>query len=141
MDNGAFVYLRMAGGSMDQDKRSGKSGEGTPSGDRLGLEEIVHLTNKIGLEYAQAKKEADRLELLKPVVRARIAMRLDDGKISEVRLKRLTEIDAEYADFIEQLSAAKGECDRLRVRYESYKNLFEARRSLLSYQKAEMKIL
>lgn len=126
---------------MDQDKRSGKSGEAAPSGDRLGLEEIVHLTNKIGLEYAQAKKEADRLELLKPVIRARIAMRLDDGKISEVRLKRLTEIDAEYVDFIEQLSSAKGECDRLRVRYESYKNLFEARRSLLSYQKAEMKIL
>jgi hypothetical protein len=125
---------------MDHDKRSGKSAEAA-SGDRLGLEEIVHLTNKIGLEYAQAKKEADRLELLKPVIRARIAMRLDDGKISEVRLKRLTEIDAEYVDFIEQLSTAKGECDRLRVRYESYKNLFEARRSLLSYQKAEMKIL
>jgi hypothetical protein len=125
---------------MDHDKRSGKSAEAA-SGDRLGLEEIVHLTNKIGLEYAQAKKEADRLELLKPVIRARIAMRLDDGKISEVRLKRLTEIDAEYVGFIEQLSTAKGECDRLRVRYESYKNLFEARRSLLSYQKAEMKIL
>lgn len=125
---------------MDQEKR-GKSAEAAASGDRLGLEEIVHLTNKIGLEYAQAKKEADRLELLKPVVRAKIAMRLDDGKISEARLRRLTEIDTEYTDFIEQLSTAKGECDRLRVRYESYKNLFEARRSLLSYHKAEMKIL
>ena len=31
--------------------------------------------------------------------------------------------------------------DKLRIRYESYKNLFEARRSLLSYQKAEMKLL
>jgi hypothetical protein len=53
----------------------------------------------------------------------------------------MTETDAEYVDFLEKLIAAKGECEKLRIRYESYKNLFEARRSLLSYQKAEMKLL
>lgn len=126
---------------MDRDKQAGKPQDQTATTDRLGLEEIVHLTNKVGLEYAKAKKEAERLDLLKPVIRARIAMRLDDGKVTEARLRRLTEVDPEYADFIEQLSSAKGECDRLRVRYESYRNLFEARRSLLSYQKAEMKLL
>lgn len=109
--------------------------------DKLGLEEIVHLSNKIGLEYAKAKKDAERLELLKPTVRARVSIRLDDGQVSEARLRRLTETDPEYVDFIEQLAQAKGECDRLRIRYESYKNLFEARRSMLSYQKAEMKML
>jgi hypothetical protein len=118
---------------------------GTPStaatSEKLGLEEIVHLANKVGLEFAKAKRDAERLDLLKPTVRARVSIRLDDGNVSEARLRRLTETDPEYVDFLEQLSHAKGECDKLRIRYESYKNLFEARRSLLSYQKAEMKLL
>ena len=109
--------------------------------DKLGLEEIVHLSNKIGMEYAAARKEAERLELLKATVRARAAIRLDDGEMSEAKLKRLTEVDPEYVDFLDKLAHAKGEAERLRIRYESYKNLFEARRSLLSYQKAEMKLL
>ena len=121
-------------------RRAGGEASGNP-GDKLGLEEIVHLSNKIGLEYAAAKKEADKLELLKPTVRAKISMRLDDGKMTESKIKRLTETDDEYLAFLEKLAEARGECDQLRVRYESYKNLFEARRSLLSYQKAEMNIL
>jgi hypothetical protein len=111
------------------------------SGDKLGLEDIVHLANKIGLEYANAKREAERLELIKPSVRAKIAIRLDSGDLSEVKLKRLTETDPEYLEFLEKLVNARGESERLRIRYESYKNLFEAKRSLLSYQKAEMKLL
>ncbi len=114
---------------------------GAAAADKLGLEDIVHLANKIGLEYATAKREAERLDLLKPTVRARVSIRLDDGELSEAKLRRLTETDDEYVNFIEQLVVAKGECDKLRIRYESYKNLFEARRSLLSYQKAEMKLL
>ncbi len=113
----------------------------TSASDRLGLEEIVHLANKVGLEYANAKKEADRLELLKPTIRARIMIRLDDGTMSETRLRRLTETDPEYVEFLEKMSEMRGEAERLRVRYESYKNLFEAKRSLLSYHKAEMKLV
>ena len=113
----------------------------TQATDKLGLEEIVHLANRIGLEFATAKREAERLELLKPTVRARVSLRLETDGVSEAKLRRLTETDPEYVDFIEKLAVAKGEADRLRIRYESYKNLFEARRSLLSYQKAEMKLL
>jgi hypothetical protein len=109
--------------------------------EKLGLEEIVHLANRIGLEYASAKREAERLELLKASVRARIAIRLDDETLSEAKLRRLTETDPEYLEFIEKLVTAKGECEKLRIRYESYKNLFEAKRSMLSYQKAEMRLL
>lgn len=112
-----------------------------PSTDRLGLEEIVHLANKVGLEYAAARKEADKLELLKPTIRARIMLRIDDGEMSESRLRRLTETDPEYVAFIEKMADTRGEAEKLRVRYESYKNLFEAKRSLLSYQKAEMKLV
>lgn len=109
--------------------------------DKLGLEEIVHITNKVGLAYVEAKKNAEHYELMKAPTRAKIALRLDDGKLSESRLKRLTETDPEYLDFLEKLSTARRECDRLKVRYESYKNLFDARRSLLSFQKEEMKLL
>lgn len=111
------------------------------SWDKLGLEEIVHIANKVGLAYADAKKKAERFDLLKAPTRAKIALRLDDGKMSEARLRRLTETDPEYLEFLEELSAAKLECDKLRIRYESYKNLFDARRSLLSYQKEEMKLI
>lgn len=109
--------------------------------ERLGLEEIVHIANKIGMEYADAKKDAERFELLKPTVRARIMLSLDDGNLPEVKLRRLTEVHEDYVAFIEQMVEAKGKSEKLRIRYESYKNLFEAKRSLLSYQKAEMKLI
>lgn len=111
---------------------------------QLGLEEIVHLAHKIGLEYAAAKNEAERLELMKPTVRARVTIRLEGEKgegLTEVKLRRLTDTDKEYVEFLEKLAFSRAEADRLRIRYESYKNLFEAKRSLLSYQKAEMKLL
>lgn len=117
------------------------STQASTGSDRLGLEEIVHLANKIGLEYVTARKEAERLELLKNTVRARIAIRLDDGTHSEAKLRRLMETDPEYEDFLNKLVSARAESEKLRVRYESYKNLFDAKRSLLSYQKAEMKLL
>lgn len=119
----------------------GASSSASVSSDKLGLEDIVHLANKIGLEYVTAKKEAERLELLKNTVRARVSIRLDNDSMSEAKLRRLMEVDPEYLEFLEQLVAARAESERLRVRYESYKNLFDARRSLLSYQKAEMKLL
>ena len=124
----------------NRERKSVSFSDTTPS-EKLGLEDIVHLANKIGLEYAAAKRDAERLDLLKPTVRARVSIRLDDGNLTEAKLRRLTETDQEYVAFIEQLAAAKGESDKLRIRYESYKNLFEARRSMLSYQKAEMKLL
>jgi hypothetical protein len=118
------------------------SSTGTPAQtERLGLEEIVHLANKIGLEYVAARKEAEQLELLKNTVRARISIRLDDGTHSEAKLRRLMETDPEYEEFLMKLVSARAESEKLRVRYESYKNLFDAKRSLLSYQKAEMKLL
>lgn len=111
------------------------------STDKIGLEEIVRLANKVGLEYVDAKKKAEHYELMKAPTRARIAMRHDNGELNESKLKRMTETDSEYIEFLERLSDAKRDSDRLRVRYESYKNLFDARRSILSYQKEEMKLL
>ena len=108
---------------------------------KLGLEEIVQLSNKIGMEFVEAKQLSDELELMKPVQRAKAMNRYDDGKVSEAKLKRLAETDEEYVEFLKNLNTAKAKSEKLRVRYESYKSLFEARRSMLSYHKAEMKVL
>lgn len=105
------------------------------------LEDIVHLANKIGMEFASAKRESERLDLLKPTYKARAMEKYDDGVRSEAKIRRLAEIDTDYVEFLEKLSHAKSETERLRIRYESYKNLFEARRSLLSYKKAEMNLI
>lgn len=107
--------------------------------DHKNLEEIVHIASKIGLEYVEAKKDFDRLELLKPTMRAKAMERYDDGQLSEAKLKRLAEMDDKYVAFLEKLSQARASSERLRIQYESYKNLFEAKRSLLSYKKAEMR--
>ena len=109
--------------------------------DHLNLEQIVSISNKIGMEYVDAKKKADFYELLKPCKRAQAMEKYDDEKRSEAKIRRLAETDPEYIQFINDLVEAKSCCDKLKVRYESYKNLFEAKRSLLSYQKAEMKML
>jgi hypothetical protein len=92
------------------------------------------------MEYVSFKKEADRLELMRASIRAKLMIRYDDDKISEAKIKRLAESDPEYIEFLEKLSTAKAEADRLKMRYDSYRNLFDARRSMLSYQKAEMKL-
>lgn len=105
------------------------------------LEEIVHLANKVGMDYAAAKKESDKLDLLKATFKARAMEKYDDGTRTEVKIRRLAEIDEEYVAFLEKLASSKADTERLRVRYDSYKNLFEARRSMLSYKKAEMNLV
>ncbi len=145
-DTRVFNQKSFAGRGLEKSRsvtasdKTGHSPEGK-SWDKLGLEEIVHIANKVGLAYVEAKKKAEYFDLLKPTIRARISLRLDDGNLSEAKLKRLTETDVEYLEFLEKLLEARRECDRLKVRYDSYKNLFDARRSLLSFQKEEMKLL
>lgn len=111
------------------------------SSSKMSLEEIVYITNKVGLEYVDAKKEAEKQELLKPSIKAKLMLSFDDGTISEAKLKRLAESSEEYIVYLETLAELKKKSERLKVRYDSYKNLFEARRSQLSYQKAEMKLI
>jgi hypothetical protein len=107
----------------------------------LSLEEVVALASRVGLEWARAKKQADRYELLKPSFRAKMMDKYDDGATSEAKIRRQAEQDSEYIDFLEKLNQFKGDCEVLRIRYDSYRNLFEAKRSLLSYRKAEMQYL
>lgn len=112
----------------------------------LSLEEIIQLANKIGLEYVDKRREAERLELLRTTVRARIMNRLEaeaggEGSIPESRLKRLAEADLEYFQVLEQIAQLRAESEKLRIRYESYRNLFDAKRTMISYKKTELKTL
>ncbi len=109
----------------------------------MGLEEIIHVSNKIGLEYADKRKEAERLELLRTSVRSQIMNRIEaeNAKIPEARLKRLAEAHEEYIALLEKIAHTRAEAEKLKIRYDSYKSLFDARRTLISYKKVELKSL
>lgn len=107
----------------------------------LSLEKIVYKANETGLQFVEEKRVADRLEVMKPVIRAKIMARIDDGNLSETKLKRMAEIHPEYIEHLQNIIDHKCKTDRLKIKYDSYKNLFEAKRSMLSYKKVEMKIL
>ena len=79
---------------------------------------------------------------MKPTERAKAMLKYDDGKISEAKIRHVWQkLMILTLNFILKLAGAKSEAEKLRIRYESYKNLFEAKRSMLSYQKAEMKLI
>ncbi len=106
----------------------------------LSLEDIIQLANRIGLEFADRRQQAERLELMRTPVRSKIMNELAQGdpKASESRLKRLAEGSDAYVSLLEEIVVARAEAERLRIRYESYRSLFEARRTLMSYKKAEL---
>jgi len=106
----------------------------------LSLEEIVHKANEVGLLFVEKKREMERMDILKSTIRARIMNRLDDGNFSEAKLRRLSETEPTYIEHLEKIVNCRYETEKLKIRYDSYKNLFEAKRSELSYKKAEMRL-
>lgn len=109
----------------------------------MSLEEIIHMANKVGLDYVEKRRDAERLELLRTSVRSRIMNRIEAEaqKVPEAKLKRMAEADDEYISLLEDIANARGESEKLRIRYESYRNLFDARRTMISYKKTELRTL
>lgn len=110
----------------------------------LNLEEIIVMANRLGIEFVEKRKEAERLELMRSSVRAKIMNRIEDElgeKASENKLRRLAEADSEYVLLLEQIAESRADAEKLKVRYDSYRNLFDARRTLISYRKAELRNL
>ena len=124
---------------MEIDKNDAKLNRSDTA--HLSLEDIVHITNKIGMEYVEAKKELEIIELHKHTNRAIAMEKYDDGTKTEAKIRRLAEMDDKYIECLNGIVQAKHNMEKLKLRYESYKNLFEAKRSMLSYQKAEMRLL
>jgi hypothetical protein len=132
---------QQAGGGRSPEH--GASGGSTPPRE-LSLEEIIVLANRLGIEFVEKRKEAERLELLRSSVRAKIMNRIEDElgeRASENKLRRLAEADSEYISLVEQIAESRAEAEKLKVRYDSYRNLFDARRTLISYRKAELRNL
>ncbi len=132
---------------MSLSRKPTEMGTESPSqghGRDLNLEEIIVMANRLGIEFVEKRKEAERLELLRTSVRARIMNRIEANsqeKLSENKLRRLAEADDEYLDLLERIADSRGESEKLRVRYDSYRNLFDARRTLISYRKTELRSL
>lgn len=105
------------------------------------LEKIARNTYQVGMELVEARRQFERMELLKLSYRAKIMNKYDDGELSETKIRRLAEMDPKYIAYLEKLAEYKSQSERLRMKYESLKNLFEAKRSMMSYQKAEMRFL
>ena len=73
---------------ISQTGRPRQSAQGAASSkEKMNLEDIVHIANKVGMEYAKAKKNAEYLELLKATKRAKAMLKYDDGKMSEAKIK------------------------------------------------------
>jgi hypothetical protein len=116
----------------------------------LSLEEIIQLANRIGLEFVDKRREAERLELLRTSIRAQLMNRIEseqaereagEKSLPEAKLKRLAEAHPEYLELLDRIAQARAESEKLRIRYDSYRHLFEARRTMISYKKTEMKTL
>jgi hypothetical protein len=123
---------------------NGNSAVTSAQGTDLSLEEIIVRANRIGMDYVERRREAERLELLRPSIRSLVMNRIEAAateRLSENKLRRLAEADEEYLDHLERIAEARAESEKLRIRYESYRNLFDARRTLISYRKAELRAL
>ena len=110
----------------------------------LSLEDIIQLANRIGLEHADKRKEAERLELLRTSIRAQIMNKIEadsEKAIAEAKLKRLAEAHPDYLELLNRIAESRAESEKLRIRYESYRNLFDAKRTMISYKKTELKTL
>jgi hypothetical protein len=124
----------------DTPTTTGSHSSGTAPQRDLSLEEIIQLAN------VDKRREAERLELLRTTVRSKIMNRIEAEAgagvtLPEGKLKRLAEADAEYIELLEQISFMRAESEKLRIRYESYRNLFDAKRTMISYKKVELKTL
>ena len=150
---------------------NGGAGGGSEERRELSLEEIIQLANRIGLEHVDKRRDAERLELLRTSLRAQLMNRIEQehmeraqeaaraavlagkdeaaadkiaektAQVAEARLKRLAEAHPDYLDLLDRIAESRAESEKLRIRYDSYRNLFEARRTMISYKKTEMKTI
>lgn len=149
MRNGGLPEERRAApeerrASPEERRAGGVAGQGEAARE-MPLEDIISMANRIGLEYVDRRREAERLELLRTSVRSQLMNRIEEESteksIPEARLKRLAEANPEYLELLERIAQTRAESEKLRIRYDSYRNLFEARRTLISYKKTELKTL
>lgn len=108
------------------------------------LEQVVVEAETKGKEWVSAKQVAKRLEELKKYKLSKvmnefeISEKVNGGKVSETKLKRLAEGSKDYKDHVEEWVIADKEANKLRIEYDALINFYEAKRSMLSLEKAKV---
>lgn len=109
------------------------------------LETLSYEIEKKGKIWIEAKQIAERYEELKKTILAEIQNNTESyntGKeLSESKLKRLAEGSDMYKAHIEEMCAAKKNASVAYIEYEALKNLFEAKRSDQSFEKAKLQLI
>lgn len=102
------------------------------------MREAVKAIEKHGLEYAEAKPLANHLDELKKTILSEQIMKHQD--LPAWKAEAEARISKEYMIHLEGLKAAEHKANVAWAKMESAKAKFEALRSLLSYEKTQMKV-
>jgi len=108
----------------------------------INLESLVIEIQQAGQEWIEAKLRSDQLEDGEKNFLAALINSLDDAmkgqKVSETKLERLARGSADFREYVTGKCCAIAETARKRVRYESLRDLFEARRSEFAFERAKL---
>ena len=105
------------------------------------LENLVKQINEAGLAMVEAQLKASQLADDEKNFLATLMSDLEkaiDEKTSETKLERMARGSSEFRDYVRGRVLAQGEAQRLRVRYQSYQSLFEAKRSELALEREKI---
>ena len=112
------------------------------------LEQITYLIHKTGQEYAEFKQISDRMEELKKVKMSRLKMHfiekaaLEHKRISMNEAETMalsTEGANSYEEFIKDMILQTKRTEQAKIKYEAYKNLFEAKRTFEVTEREKLK--
>lgn len=108
------------------------------------LEKFVTEYQNAGIAWVEAKLLCDQLEADEKNYLAALMNAIDHAeteKVSESKLERLARGGKEFREYCRSVATARAEMLRKRVRYDGLEKLFEAKRSKLSFEKEQLKIL
>jgi hypothetical protein len=110
--------------------------------DSSNLERLVVEIQVAGQEWIEAKLKSDQLDDGEKNYLAALMNSLDDAmkgtKISESKLERLARGSPEFGNYVIGKVTAIAETGRKKVRYEALQNLWEAKRSELSFERVKI---
>ncbi len=108
---------------------------------RTELEKRIIFAEEAGQKWAGIHEIWLQLDSDKPNYLAALMNDMDDGEMSDKKLERLARGSKQFREYVKNLSIAKGEELRARVRYENARDYFEAGRSQESTEREKMKTL
>ena len=110
--------------------------------DSSNLERLVVEIQEAGQAWIESKLKSDQLDAGEKNYLAALMNGIDDAtkgtKISEAKLERLARGSPEFGNYVIGKVMAIAETGRKKVRYESLQNLWEAKRSELSFERVKI---